>query len=49
MTFELSVDQVNVILQVLSKAPFDIAAPLIEAIRNQAIAQIEQQPAVSAE
>lgn len=42
MTFELTVDQVNLILQVLSKAPYDVAAPLIDEIRKQAIPQVQQ-------
>ena len=42
---ELDVNEINTILQVLAKAPYDVAAPLIEKIRTQGQSQITEEPA----
>jgi hypothetical protein len=45
INLELDVNEVNTILQVLAKAPYDVAAPLIEKIRTQGQPQVTEEPA----
>jgi len=40
INLKLTVDEVNVVLQVLSKAPYDISSPLIDKIRTQGLDQV---------
>lgn len=40
INLKLTVDEVNVVLQVLSKASYEVAAPLIEKIRTQGLEQV---------
>jgi hypothetical protein len=44
---ELEVEQVNGILMALGKAPYEMAQPIIDAIKQQAIPQV--QPVTPAE
>jgi len=43
INLKLTVDEVNVVLQVLSKAPYDISSPLIDKIRTQGLEQVNCQ------
>lgn len=45
MKFEFTVEEMNGILAVLAKQPFEQVASIIEKIRVQAMAQVGQQPA----
>lgn len=48
LKFELSVEFAQIIMQGLGEIPFKTAAPVVEAIRNQASAQLNAPaPAVS--
>lgn len=40
ITLELDLNEVNAILQVLAKAPYEVAEPLITKIRTQAQPQV---------
>lgn len=44
VTIELTVTEVNNVLAALSKFPFEQVADLITSIRNQAVAQVPQEP-----
>lgn len=45
-----NVEQINIVLQALAKMPYDLSAGIIEAVRNQAEAQLTamQQQTVTA-
>ena len=49
MQFEFTIDEVNGILAVLGKQPFEAVAPLIDNIRQQAVPQLPIPPAVEAD
>jgi hypothetical protein len=38
---DLTLEQVNVVMQALSKLPFEVVADLITNVRMQAVAQVE--------
>jgi hypothetical protein len=38
---ELSIEEVNAILSVLGKAPYEFAQPLVDKIKQQAIPQVQ--------
>ena len=40
INLELDLNEVNAVLQVLAKAPYEVAEPLITKIRNQAQPQV---------
>ena len=46
---ELEVDQVNGILMALGKAPYEMAQPIIDKIKQQAIPQVQVAPVEVAE
>jgi hypothetical protein len=41
ITIKLTVEQVNAILDALGEMPFKRSAPVIDAVRSQAIAQLQ--------
>ncbi len=43
LQFTLDLDQVNVILAALGKIPYEAAAPVVDAIRQQAQPQLQAQ------
>lgn len=46
---KMSVEQVNLVLNLLSQLPFKDSAGLINSIRNQAISQLQNRQAVAEE
>ena len=40
---ELSIEEVNAILATLGKAPYELAQPLIDKIKQQGIPQVQEQ------
>jgi hypothetical protein len=44
MKFEFTIDEVNVIMASLGKAPYESVFQLVEKIREQAAPQIQQAP-----
>jgi hypothetical protein len=42
---ELSIEEVNGILMALGKAPYEMAQPLVDNIKQQAVPQVQAQPA----
>lgn len=44
-----NVEQINIVLQALSKMPYEISASIIEDVRTQAEVQFTEQQAVSTE
>jgi hypothetical protein len=49
MKFEFTIDEVNVIMASLGKAPYESVFQLVEKIREQAAPQIQQQSAPAPE
>jgi hypothetical protein len=49
LNISLTIEQVELILSILAKAPYEISAGVIEEIRNQAIPQLPAQEAPLAE
>jgi len=45
MQFNFEVEEMNAILAILAKQPFESVVSIIEKIRVQAMAQVAQQPA----
>lgn len=43
LTYKLTLDQTNVILAALGKIPYEAAAPVVDAIRQQAQPQLQAQ------
>ena len=41
ITLELSIEQINAILQCLAKMPYDYASPIIQSIQVQATPQVQ--------
>jgi hypothetical protein len=42
---ELSIDEVNGILMALGKAPYEMAQPIVDKIKQQAVPQVQATPA----
>ena len=42
---ELSIEEVNGILMALGKAPYEMAQPLVDKIKQQAVPQVQAHPA----
>ena len=43
LTFTLTVEQANLILQALGEVPFKVSAPLVQELQKQAAEQLQQE------